>query len=219
MSRAALFAVIAAVALPASVAWGTAAWASTAPIEDRYGPEAPPLPAERPHPSVFLNWPGKTAPTLPAQAAAAPSSAAVPMPAALPAPPPRRTARADLPTSLYAASPARTQAAAAPLRQASPAPAPRQASAPSSWRSQSRYATADGAAPRRYSVAREFGVKPDPTPLPQQFFGPSVDLADPPPLPPPKQVTGQNTNTAANQARADLQTPVAGDLSNSTGSN
>ena len=216
MSRAVLFAVFAAACLPA-----VAAQATPAQVEDRYGPLAPPPPAERPHPTSFLIWPGKAA--APPSAAppstepnAAPS-AAVSTPAPLASP--RRTARTDLPTSLYGPPPARVESAAerapppAPPSQAQATP---QAPQPS-WRSQSPYATADGAPPRRYSVAREFGVKPDPAPLPQQFFGPSVDLADPPPLPPPKLVSGQTANNPANQARADAETPVAGDLNNSTG--
>jgi hypothetical protein len=61
--------------------------------------------------------------------------------------------------------------------------------------------------PRRYSVAREFGLTPDPIPLPQQFFAEgSPDLAAPPPPLPPKPVPGtqaatSGANTASNRAR------------------
>ena len=34
--------------------------------------------------------------------------------------------------------------------------------------------------PRLYSVHREYGLQPDPTPIPPQFFGPTADLSEPP---------------------------------------
>jgi hypothetical protein len=68
-------------------------------------------------------------------------------------------------------------------------------------------ASATAQPPRRYSVAREFGLTPDPIPLPQQFFADgSPDLAAPPPPLPPKPVPGTQAatsaaNTASNRAR------------------
>jgi len=197
MARVVLIAILAAASVSPA-----AAGVITRPAADRYGPDAPPPAVERPalSPANFLNWPGKAS----APAPSAPDLAGAPSP---------RAAAKTLPRSLYAPSPE--------PRPPSPAAQPTstsRASPPSGWRSPDRYAAADGAPPRRYSVAREFGVHPDPTPLPPQFFGPSVDLADPPPPPPPK-LSGGQAGSAASQARADAATPVAGDLNSNTGSN
>jgi hypothetical protein len=79
--------------------------------------------------------------------------------------------------------------------------------------------------PRRYSLHSEFGLTPDPIPLPKQFFADSAtaDLAAPPPPLDPHPVPGTQAatspaNTAANRAResaletADTQSdgPVGG---------
>ena len=68
-----------------------------------------------------------------------------------------------------------------------------------------------GLPPRRYSVDRQYGVQPDPIPLPAQFFADQAasDLAAPPPPLDPRPVPGAQTvnsaasaNTPANRARA-----------------
>jgi hypothetical protein len=68
-----------------------------------------------------------------------------------------------------------------------------------------------GLPPHRYSVDRQYGVQPDPIPLPAQFFANSAatDLAAPPPPLPPRPIPGSQTvsstasaNTPANRARA-----------------
>jgi hypothetical protein len=62
-------------------------------------------------------------------------------------------------------------------------------------------------APHFYSVHREFGLNPDPIPLPRQFFSDgSGDLSAPPPPPAPHPFAGSQAanspaNTAANRAR------------------
>jgi hypothetical protein len=78
-------------------------------------------------------------------------------------------------------------------------------------------------APHVYSVARQYGLTPDPIPLPAQFFNdpPGQDMAAPPPPLPPRQVPGAQTvsstaqaNTPANRARAiaqDTAPPDGGD--------
>jgi hypothetical protein len=69
-------------------------------------------------------------------------------------------------------------------------------------------APGQGAPPRFYSVAREYGAKPDSIALSPQFLADtaSADLADPPPLPPPHLNAAQTSNmssaAATNQARA-----------------
>jgi hypothetical protein len=77
--------------------------------------------------------------------------------------------------------------------------------------------------PHFYSVARQYGVTPDPIPLPAQFFNnpPDADMAQPPPPLEPHAVPGAQTvnstataNTPANRARAialDTQSPDGGD--------
>jgi len=115
-----------------------------------------------------------------------------------------RAAITALPTSLYSAyPPANPRQAPATPRSVSTAPAQAAVNQP----------------PRFYSVHREFGLKPDPIPLPQQFFaaGGAADLAAPPPPLDPHPVPGTQAatsplNTAANRAReVELETADSAD--------
>lgn len=114
-------------------------------------------------------------------------------------------------------APARTASLARPSR-ASVAP-PRAAPAPASPPPPSAVANpqpaavaANGLPPRFYSVDREYGVRPDPIPLPSPFFADSgaSDLAGPPPPPPPHLIPGQSASSAANLQRAAQAADVAG---------
>ncbi len=76
---------------------------------------------------------------------------------------PAATTPAPAPTSIYdvPAQPALTPSTAAqPFKQAQALPAPN-----------------PQGGPRFYSVHREYGIQPDPIPLPPQFFGPTADLS------------------------------------------
>ena len=100
------------------------------------------------------------------------------------------------------------------------APAPTRQPRPAVWTPPARTiapaasSAGDNQPPRYYSVHREFGLTPDPIPLPAQFFADaaSADLAAPPPPLPPRPVPGTQAatspaNTPANRARAvELQT-------------
>lgn len=96
-------------------------------------------------------------------------------------------------------------AAPSPVRQparvseAQPAPVPAAPASP-----QPAAVAANGLAPRFYSVHRQFGVQPDPIPLPAQFFGdtPATDLAAPPPPLPPRVILGQGASSTASVQRA-----------------
>jgi hypothetical protein len=74
----------------------------------------------------------------------------------------QNTAPRPAPTSIYDA-PAKAQAASPPPQSY------RQAQA-------NRPANPEGG-PRFYSLHREYGIQPDPIPLPPQFFGPTADLS------------------------------------------
>jgi hypothetical protein len=123
-------------------------------------------------------------------------------PARLPAPihGPALTPGAEpsLPTSLYA--PPAAMPASATSASVQPLVAPGQ-----------------GSPPRFYSVAREYGAKPDPIALSPQFLAEagSADLAEPPPLPPPHlnaaQTSNMSTAAATNQARAASEAAEASD--------
>jgi len=205
MPRATTIALLTALAAPALSPWILGAWATAAQAEDRYGP---------PHPadvssqisaapaSGWLSWSAKT----PTRQDAGPTSA---QPSLFqPDATAERSARqnpvvAALPTSLYSAYQSAT------ARQA-PAPwtQPSRAAAVSAPAQAAPVQAAANQAPRFYSVHREFGLKPDPIPLPQQFFADSAaaDLAAPPPPLDPHPVPGTQAatsplNTAANRAR------------------
>jgi Meckel syndrome type 1 protein len=224
MPRAASLAAItfALVAAPAAGVWA-------ATVEDRYGPPPPAdLSAQvAAAPTVgWLSWSGKTPAEAPARASVRSTFEPAPRPAVSAWTPaaqhsPDRVATAALPTSLY--SPAPRPMAESSARQA---PAPRdaesraaeaRAAAPAPWTSMARASTAAapqtsaqaqaGLRPHFYSVARQYGVTPDPIPLPKQFFSDgSTDLAAPPPPPAPHPFAGSQAanspaNTAANRAR------------------
>jgi hypothetical protein len=101
-------------------------------------------------------------------------------------------------------TPAPAQPAQSSVATPAPASPPVRAALPTSLYSPSpqAQAAAAGQPPRRYSVDREFGVQPDPIPLPEPFFAnsPQVDLAEPPPPPPAKTANGANTVQARNAA-------------------
>ena len=162
--------------------------AASAWAVDRYG--APPAnEPDQAAPLPMLNWPGKAtsapladvaAPAQPAPTLAKPSQAA-----------PARTT----PTSLYDTPPPRWRTSnEAPAQAPPPAPAPIKA--------------ADrGQPPHFYSLARQYGVQPDPMQLSPQFLAatPQADMAEPPPLPPPHtagaQAANMSTAAATNQVR------------------
>jgi hypothetical protein len=157
--------------------------AGAAHAEDRYGP--PPERAPQVIPTAVLSWPGKQA---------SPSPDAVPRPAP--------TARSNLPTSIYTPPPPAY----------APRPSPDASAASATTASvQPMVAPGEGEPPRFYSVAREYGVRPDPIALSPQFLADSgaTDLAEPPPLPPPHlnsaQTANMSTAAAANQTRAALE--------------
>jgi len=201
MPRATTLALLTMLAAPVLGVLAPGVWVSAAQAEDRYGPPHPsdvPTPGAGPA-SGWLNWSTKA----PAQGGVEAANTAQPnrFQAAAPAEPsarPNRLATAALPTSLYSAYPSAV---------------PRQA--PARWTPPSRAAatpapaqTAANQAPHFYSVHREFGLTPDPIPLPRQFFADSAgaDLAAPPPPLDPHPVPGTQAatsplNTAANRAR------------------
>lgn len=79
-----------------------------------------------------------------------------------------------LPASIYAPAPVAAARAAPPPVQSAPAPRPvAVASVPP------RAGQAVGnSSVRHYSVHREFGIQPDPTPIPPQFFTATADLSE-----------------------------------------
>ena len=129
--------------------------------------------------------PDRAAQILPVSALSWPGKQAAPAatPAPAPAPVPTPAPRSGLPTSLYAPPP--SGPSAPPL-----------------------VAPGEGAPPHFYSVARQYGVQPDPIALTPQFLAESgsTDLAEPPPLPPPHLSSAQTANMSAaaatNQTRA-----------------
>ncbi len=185
-------------------------------------------------PRAYLSWPGKAdaAPVQVRQAPSGlPQSLYEPTPAARsqtrPAPDAKVQASlaarplrsAEAPTGFHLAlhskpaAPVRTAALAARPRPApvSPPPsapvavAPRAAAPTPLPANPAPTAVAqNGAPPRFYSLHREFGVSPDPIPLPAQFFADSgaADLAGPPPPPAPHLIAGQSASSAANVQRA-----------------
>lgn len=196
---------------------------------------------------ALLSWPGKAAaPSPPADAAQAnpapdvvqvATAAPRDLPTSLYAPPPseappvklRGVILADPAPSPAFAPPEATAPAPTPLPSpvasapppptpaAPPAPAPMAAATPAP----AQVADASGHSatpPRYYSVAREYGVQPDPDPLPAQFFAsaPGSDMAAPPPPLDPRPVPGTQAatspaNSASNRARQSaLQTADAG---------
>jgi hypothetical protein len=204
MPRATTIAFLTALTAPALGACVLGVWANPVQAEDRYGPPHPTeasaqAQAAAAPASGWLNWSTKT----PARDGAEAMSADQPsrfQPALASARPDHMAA--VLPTSLYSAypSPAPRQAAASwtPPSRAAAAPAPASAAG----------SAATNQAPRFYSVHREFGLRPDPIPLPQQFFADSggSDLAAPPPPLAPHPVAGTQAatsplNTASNRAR------------------
>jgi hypothetical protein len=173
-------------------------------VEDRYGPPAAPF-AEPGQPAAMplLAWPGK-AETIarPAQGPApyAPSRPAASLPTSLYSPPPRLAAPAASVRAAWAAASGYSAPAPSAAPPVAPPPSPLMAAAPSQ-------APTDGQPPRLYSLHREFGLTPDPTPpLPAQFFAGNQDLAEPPPPPPPHVLpAGQAAMAASARAQADLQ--------------
>jgi hypothetical protein len=157
--------------------------ATSAQAQDRYA-SAPSYDSRAPTPMATLTWPGKTA--------------------APPAPVPTRYANDPgetpqaRPTSLYDPPPPRWRAA-----ETAPPPAPSLAPTPI----QPAQQAADGAPPRRYSLARQYGVQPDPIALSPQFLAssPQADMAEPPPLPPPHTLGASSANMSSAAATSQLR--------------
>jgi hypothetical protein len=200
---------------------------------DRYGPDQTADQRVATLGGSYLTWPGKQAPesdvgvatqTEPAEQPAPPPE---PPAAAPPLPPPAaqedEAAVASLPAVLPAPSPEGPPPAPQPIAVAQPAPVPAAQPAPAAATTQAAQAnpstpqqTAEDAGharlpPHIYSVARQYGLTPDPIPLPTQFFADQsdTDLATPPPPLPPRPVPGAPTvnnpssiNTPSNRARA-----------------
>ncbi|QUD86098.1 hypothetical protein [Phenylobacterium montanum] len=180
--------------------------------QDRYGPSMRPESGadQAPAPTTYLTWPGK------APVAARPAAEPRPLPSSIYAPPPALGLRPAESPSAYAPqkpAPVRTASAALhprPAPVAKPAPPPAQPAAP--VQPTPAAVAANSAMPAHfYSVQREFGLKPDPIPLPNQFFadGSSNDLAGPPPPPPPHLIPGQSASSAANVQRAQMAADMA----------
>jgi hypothetical protein len=223
MSRAATLAAVTVTLLTALAAPTAGVWAAT--VEDRYGPPPkaldPVAPAVAPPVAGWLNWAHKTPAEAPAQSSVRSTFEPLPRPAVSAWTPPAQTApdhvaSAALPTSLYSPAPPTRPMTANPAPQtAEPGSAEARAAAPAPWTSMGRAASAaspqaqaqTSQAPHYYSVHREFGLNPDPIPLPKQFFSDgSSDLSAPPPPPAPHPFAGSQAansaaNTAANRAR------------------
>jgi hypothetical protein len=189
---------------------------------DRYGPDRT---ADQQVASLdghYLTWPGKQAssegdsaqPPVPAEQPAPAPPVAAPTPAPI-VDEPAAPSVAALPAVLPAPQAAVQQPAPPPLAIAQPAPAPQPPAVPPTAQASQQSAEDAGHArlpPHIYSVARDYGLKPDPIPLPTQFFqdqSSDTDLAAPPPALPPRPVPGAQTvnnpssiNTPSNRARA-----------------
>ncbi len=212
---------------------------------DRYGPDRAPDPGEQAAVATlegrYLSWPGKESPASDVPVIPAPPSDQAAAPPPPPAPPPQPAA-ADGPPPPEAAAPQPAVAslpAAQPVAPPQPQPMPIEPTPPPQVAQQPQSASTQGAAdaphqtaedaghahlpPHIYSVARDYGLRPDPVPLPQQFFSDqgSADLATPPGPLPPHPVPGPQTtnnpnraNTPSNRARAiaqDLPDPDTAD--------
>ncbi len=137
---------------------------------------------------AMLTWPGKIAepqaqPHYPAETRLAPQAA---------------------PTSLYDTPPPRWRAAEdnAPSPPASP-PTAAQGEAPQA----AAQTVADGQPPHFYSLARQYGVQPDPVALSPQFLAstPQADMAEPPPPPPPHTIGASSANMSSAAATSQLR--------------
>ncbi len=154
---------------------------------------------------------GPPAPPLPASIYAAPAP-----PTARPALAAPRPARA-VPVEQAAASPTRPIPPPSPLMAAAPAQAltatPAQPAAQArATPSVQAIAQADGElppGPRFYSLHRAYGVRPDPIPLPEEFFGATPDLAKPPPLPPRAQTNANGQVIRPPPPNPDTSDPTA----------
>jgi len=142
-------------------------------------------------PQPMLSWPGK-----PAATPSADDRYALQQPLAPTSFYHQPAQQPSAPTSLYDQPPPRWRSAdsapVAPLPQAPPA---------------NPQAPNGALGPHFYSVARQYGVQPDPVQLSPQFLAstPQADLAEPPPLPPPHTAGPQSANmstaAATNQVR------------------
>ncbi len=114
--------------------------------------------------------------------------------------------RTDLPTSIYSPGPVAAAKSAAPRsgwagsRAASMAPPMRTATADRRY----GYDPMQQHGVRFYSVHRAFGMKPDPAPIPPQFFTATADLADPPGPLPTDRTTVSGGTTHVNRAVSDI---------------
>jgi hypothetical protein len=203
---------------------------------DRYGPDQTADQRVATLDRSYLAWPGKQAPDSDVGSAqqAEPAEQPAPPPpeapvAAQPPPPPAEDAGApavaSLPAVLPAPEPEATPPAPQPVAAAQPAalpaaqPTPAAAAQAAQSSGPAAQQTAEDAGrarlpPHIYSVAREYGLTPDPIPLPTQFFADqqNPDLATPPGPLPPRPVPGAQTvsnpssiNTPSNRARAIAQ--------------
>ncbi len=217
---------------PLLAAGGGATLAQTTGAGDRYSGEvySAPLSGRGSMTSgPMLSWPGKTL-------AAAPSSGDAPRTPAYGegaradrAAPADRTARPAAP--VYGAAPvmpwyeryAAAPAAISPAPSLPPATAPTLAGAPTSIydppQGQGRAATTpaqtaakDGETARFYSLHRQYGLTPDPDPIPPQFFTQTADLSTPPgPSPVYKAATSPaGSTTAVHAVQSDDPTSTLG---------
>jgi hypothetical protein len=179
----------------------TAGLAAGAHAQDRYG-SASAYDSSPPTPMATLTWPGKTA-----APPAAPRYVAYGRPA-LQSPP--QAAPQTAPTSLYDPPPPRWRAvedsasqAPAPPSAAAPAPAPD----PTPASAANGQTVRDGQPPHFYSLARQYGVQPDPIALSPQFLAstPQADMAEPPPLPPSHTLGAQSANMSTAAATSQLR--------------
>jgi hypothetical protein len=189
--------------------------------QDRYGPAAGDqvsAPAATPQRAHFLSWPGKAAAPAPAASAPVPiQQAPIPQAPGGMAPPAYRTqasyrpapASANggwrpvypsqasatqgpaptlagqpqaVPTSIYAPAPPRpvTAVQSTPLKTAQATP-PRPPANPAQGDERVHF----------YSLHRQYGLQPDPAPIPPQFFANTADMSEPPgPIPAQRLVSG-----------------------------
>lgn len=162
-------------------------------------------------PGRMLSWPGKSTPQA-ATPASLPTQAALPAPVAAPVrtyPAPRyRTvaapapAAADVVTPRFVA-PVGPMAAPPPAYFAAPTPGtPPPASTTLGGPLASAAPAASTQRARLYSVHREYGMQPDPAPIPPQFFAQTADLSAPATADPvPNRAANAATRNAVNAAR------------------
>jgi hypothetical protein len=193
--------------LPAVAPLPQAQSANPPPPQITVGQAVAPVSRLKLRPQITAVAPPKAAPLARVATAKAPPPETAPMPDAATAVQAAAVAPAKVAKAVRVAKTGKTAKGPPPAPPAPPPP-------PAETASADQHAHLP---PHIYSVARQFGLQPDPDALPAQFFAdqPGSDLAAPPPALPPRPVPGSQTvsstapeNTPANRARAiALDTP------------